>query len=141
MLTEPLLQNSQQHISVDASFVSLIQYEDLVFASYHELSDRHSVSHEMYLGGLRPLFLKSDTVAYCIADLALYFGGYSSSEGDGTDSPGLGNAYRGESSCQEVLGNLSGLAASRLSRDNNDLVVLHQFNYLTLILGYRQLGG
>lgn len=123
------LEETEEHIGGDGALVSLVEHENRVLRHVgvdETLPLQHTVGHVLDLGLGARAILETNGVADLLAETASDLLGDTLGDRHSGDTTRLGAAdleLVGESSFGEVLGHLSRLARSRVSDDDEDLVL------------------
>jgi hypothetical protein len=123
------LEKTEEHVSGNGTLVCLVEHENRVLRHVgvdETLPLQHTVRHVLDLGLGTGAIFETNRVADLLAETASDLLGDTLGDRHGGDTTRLGTAdleLVGESSFGEVLGHLGRLARSRVSDDDEDLVL------------------
>ena len=144
---EDFLEIAEQEVDIEAAFVRLVDDDDLVVAQQfvtRELGQQDAVGHHLHPGGVGDLRGEPHLVADRAAELFIEFVGDALGHGSGRDAPRLrvaDESVDAEAEVEADLRQLGGLSRSRLTGDDDDLVVPDRARDLVLRGGDRQVLG
>lgn len=126
-------QNRHQNISVDASFMCLIQNEEIIMWINHKFTNSHTISGKCNFSVFSSFLLKSNIVANFLSNVDLHLKGYSLCQSNCTDSSGLryNNIFE---MWVKILRHLGGLTTSSLSANESNYVIFDGINDVLFVL-------
>ena len=138
---------AEEEVDIEAAFVRLVDDDDFVVAQQfvaREFGQQDAVGHHLHAGGVGDLSGEPHLVADGVAELFVEFVGDALGHGPRGDPPRLGvadEAVDPEAQVEADLRQLGGLSRSRLTGDDDDLVVPDRLCDLVLRGGDRQILG
>jgi len=140
---QQLLEVAQQEVDIETALVGLVDDDGVVAAQESivgDLGEQYPIGHHGECGGTAGAFGEADLVADQVADLDGHLIGDPLGDAAGGDPAGLGMCDMTASQGQADLGQLGGLARTRLPGDHHDLVVGDELGDLVGMGGDRQVG-